>query len=136
MPQLQLCHMVARRYCVLDRGQSSSFMAKCGFLAKIQRGIGIGRIQHQKTCLMPKEGGTAKSSQKLLPFQLLWLTLRERLPSACPASKSKFRLSIPMLYPEVGMPFSQLQKHKAFMHDWKKWLRGSAMTTLSSLISC
>ena len=49
---------------------------------------------------------------------------RERLPSARPASKSIFRPSIPMLYhhhTNVGVPFSQLQKHMSFMHDWKKW---------------
>ena len=51
---------------------------------------------------------------------------RERLPgvrAACLASKSMFP-SIRMLYPhhsKLGVPFSQLQKHKSFMHDWKKW---------------
>ena len=58
-----------------------------------------------------------------------------------PASKSMFRPFIPMLYllhTELEMPFSQLQKHKSFMHDWKKWWRESVMTILTSLgiIAC
>ena len=53
-------------------------------------------------------------------------TKSECLPSlgARPASKSMFRPSIPILYPchtELGVPFSQMQKHNSFMHDWKKW---------------
>ena len=62
---------------------------------------------------------------------------RECLPGAYPArpaSKSLFRPSIPMLYPQhtgLGVPYSQ--KHKSFMHDWKKWWRGSAMTTMTSV---
>ena len=58
-----------------------------------------------------------------------------------PTSKSMFRPSIPMLYlrhTELGVPLSQLQKHKSFMHDWKKWWQGSVMTILTSLgiIAC
>ena len=63
-------------------------------------------------------------------------TLRECLPNADPASKSMFQPSIPTLYPrhtELGAPFSQLQKHKSTMHGWKKWWRGSVMTTLTFL---
>ena len=53
-----------------------------------------------------------------------------------PASTSMFRPSIPLLYPchtDLGVPFSQLQKHKSFIHDWKKWWRGIVMTILTSL---
>ena len=51
------------------------------------------------------------------------------------------RLSIPMLYScrtELGVPFSQSQKHKSSIHDWKKWWRGSVMPILTSLgtIAC
>ena len=57
-------------------------------------------------------------------------TFARRAPGACPASKSMFRPSIPRLSPchtELGVPSSQSQKHKSFMHDWKKWWRGSVM---------
>ena len=49
-------------------------------------------------------------------------TFARHAPSVRPYSM--FRPSIPILYPrhtELGVPFSQLQKHKSFMHDWKKW---------------
>ena len=61
---------------------------------------------------------------------------RERLATACPASSSMFRPAIQMLYlhhTELGVPFSQVQKHKSFMHDWKKWWRGSVMTIFTPL---
>ena len=66
---------------------------------------------------------------------------REHLPRVRPASRSMFQPSIPMLYPchtELGVPFAQLQKHKSFVYDWKKWWRGSVMTILTSLgtIAC
>ena len=57
------------------------------------------------------------------------------MPGARPASKSMIWPSIPMLcpgQPELGVPFSQLQKHRSFMHDWKKWWRGRVMTMLTS----
>ena len=50
-------------------------------------------------------------------------------------------LCFTMLYTrhtKLGVPFSRLQKHKSFMHDWNKWWPGSVMTTLTSLriIAC
>ena len=43
-------------------------------------------------------------------------------------------MSIPMLHPshtELGVACSQSQKHKSFMHDWKKSWRGSVMTNMN-----
>ena len=69
--------------------------------------------------------------------------MRRGLEGTCarrvPACKSMLWPSIPMLYPchaELGVPFSQLQKHNSFVHDWKKWWGGIVMTILTSLILC
>ena len=61
-------------------------------------------------------------------------TLARHVPGV-PGIQSNIPAPIPMLYPchtEHGVPFSQLQKHTSFMHDWKKWWRVSAMTILPS----
>ena len=68
------------------------------------------------------------------PVAAVQCRMRERLLGVPGIQISVPAIYIPMLCPshtELGVPFSQLQKHKSLMHDWKKWRRGSVMMTIS-----
>ena len=63
---------------------------------------------------------TRATAQKKRPQKVRLNRQRGNVCPPRPASKSMLRPSTPLLYPrhtELGVPFSQLQRHKAFMKE-------------------
>ena len=104
-------------------------------------GAGVSALTSRPTRVLGQLQASEKGVEGLNSAWEGTFARRARGPPGAPRIQINVPPSIPMLYPcrtALGVPFSQLQKHKSFVHDWKKWWRGSVMTRLTFLgiIAC